>query len=78
MVRKSSPGVFRGKELSDLINGLEQNHKYRKWISDMEAVLLENLFSGDLVEKKKIPDYYVDKYGLNNLYGDDHSEGYRS
>jgi len=53
MVRKPSHSVFWSKELSDFINGLDQNHKYRKWISDMEAVLLENMFSGDLVKKKE-------------------------
>jgi len=31
-------------------------------------VLKENMFAGTLIEKKKFPKHYVQKYGINNLY----------
>ena len=44
----------------------------------MEAVLLENMFAGNLIVKKKIPAYYIERYGVNNLYRYRHPEGHRS
>lgn len=78
MARKPSPQVYRSKELNDLIEGLEPGHKLRKWIEDMETVLLENIFAGELIEKRKIPRFYRERYGVNNLYRYAHPEGYRS
>lgn len=34
----------------------------------MKLVLKEHKFAGELVKKSQIPNYYVEKFGVNNLY----------
>lgn len=78
MVRKPSPAVFRSRDLEDFLKTLKPDDKLRRWIEDMETVLLENMFAGQLVKKRQIPSYYVQRYGVNNLFRYRHPEGYRS
>jgi len=78
MRRESSPNVFLSNELRLFLDSLGADHKFAKWVNDMADVLKENKFAGDLVEKSKIPEFYKDKYGVNNLYRYSHPEGYRS
>ena len=68
MVRRPSPAVFRSKDLDEFLETLELDHKFRRWIGDMEAVLKENIYVGQLVKKKQIPSLYIQRYGVNNLY----------
>ena len=44
----------------------------------MKVVLTEHKFAGELIKKAQIPSYYIEKFGVNNLYRYDHPEGYRS
>jgi hypothetical protein len=78
MPRKPSKDASEIPELKALLQELGSQHKFSKWISDMCVVLKENMFAGELVEKKKIPSYYIDKYGVDHLYRYDHREGHRS
>lgn len=78
MLRRHSPAVFLTRELENLLKSLGSNHKFRRWIEDMKIVLESNKFAGDLIEKRKIPKCYVQRYGVNNLYRYEHPEGYRS
>jgi len=78
MVRHSSPAVFRSKELDRFLKTQNPDSKLRKWIEDMEKVFQEHMYAGDLVRKSQIPSYYVQRYGVNNLYRYAHPEGYRS
>jgi len=39
-----------------------------KIINNGLDVLKENMFAGERIEKKKFPRYYVQKFGINNLY----------
>ena len=78
MVRKPSPVIFRSRGLEEFLKPLKPDDKLRRWIEDMEAVLLDNMFAGQLVKKKQIPSYYVRRYGVNNLFRYRHPEGYRS
>ncbi|MFB0514023.1 MAG: hypothetical protein ACETVQ_00450 [Candidatus Bathyarchaeia archaeon] len=57
---------------------LKPHDKLRRWIEDMETVLLENMFAGQLVKKRQIPSHYIRRYGVNNLFRYRHPEGYRS
>lgn len=52
--------------------------KVVKWLRDMALVLKENKLAGEQIGKSKIPQYYVRRHGVNNLYRYDHPEGYRS
>lgn len=73
MTRKPSPAVFRSRELDLFLRGrTDSDDKFLKWIEDMEKVLKENMFAGDQVKKDRIPSYYVQRYGVNNLFRYDH------
>ncbi len=52
--------------------------KFRKWIDDMKLVLKENALAGNKIQKDRIPNYYVRKFGVHNLYRYGHPEGFRS
>jgi len=78
MARRSAPAVFHSEELDELIRGLELDDKRRRWVEDMETVLKENIFAGEKIPKRQIPKYYVERYGVNNLYRYGHPEGHRS
>lgn len=78
MTRLPSFAVFRSKNLNDSLKTLDPDDKRLKWIEEMEDVLKENMYAGDLVKKKQMPPFYVKCYGVNNLYRYDHCEGYRS
>ena len=78
MTRRPSPAIFLSEELSSLLQALGTDHKFSKWIRDMKLVLKEHMFSGELIKKNQIPQYYIDKHGVNNLYRYRHPEGYRS
>lgn len=74
-------GVFEvgvSEELWEMIGSLDEDHKLWRWIDEMKGELLFNRLCGQSVEKKRIPDYYRDRYGVNNLYRYPHPEGYRS
>jgi len=78
MVRFPSPAVFRSVELDQFLRSPELDTKLRRWIENMEAVLKENKYAGDLIRKNQIPSHYIQRYGVNNLYRYQHPEGYRS
>jgi hypothetical protein len=78
MTRKPAPKVFIVGELNDLLQKLDTSHKFHKWLSDMKAVLKENIYAGELVRKSQIPKHYFEKFGVNHLYRYNHPEGHRS
>jgi hypothetical protein len=78
MVRKPSPAVFRSEDLDELLKSQNPDSKLQKWIDDMEKVLKENMYAGELVMKSRIPPHYIQRYGVNNLFRYAHPEGYRS
>jgi hypothetical protein len=78
MTRHPSPAIFLSKDLQDYLAGLDDNDKIKKWIEDMKNVLEENMYAGNIIEKKLIPTYYISRYGVNNLYRYSHPEGFRS
>lgn len=79
MKRERSPAVFLSKELDGLLKTVgRSNPKFVKWINAMADVLRENKFAGDLIERKKIPKFYLEHFRVNNLYRYEHPEGHRS
>lgn len=80
--RKPSPAVYRHPLLVEFFQTLPNDDKLFKMILDMEEVLMEHMYSGDLVSKKLTPRHYVENYSLNpkspNLYVYDHPRHYRS
>ncbi len=78
MVSKPSPAVYQTEEFQSFLEGLGPDSKIRKWIEDMKDVLKKNMLAGEPIPKKLIPDYYVRRYGVDNLFRYRHPEGCRS
>ena len=77
MGSKPSPAVYQTEEFQSFLKGLRPGDKFKKWIEEMKDKLKENMLAGDSIPKKKIPDYYIREYHVNNLYRFSHPEGYR-
>ena len=69
-------------ELYGYFKNLDPKNKFKKMIDDMINMLVQNMFAGNKISKKKTPSYYVRKYDLNpispNLYVYEHPEWFRS
>ena len=78
LVRRSSPQVRHSPEFDEYIATMEQVETIRKFVDDMDAVLMENMYAGDQIQKGRIPGHYIVEYGVNNLYRYRHPDGYRS
>ncbi len=66
------------EELKDFLVSLGQNDERHSWIREVKAVLLENRVAGEQIRKSRIPQKYLAKYGVNNLYRYRHPRGFRS
>lgn len=53
------------------------NQSIFRSIERVKGWLKDNPFAGDQVEKKKIPNYYINKYGVTNLWRIDLSDYWR-
>jgi hypothetical protein len=60
--------VKASSEAAAFISLLRQGSYFIKIIDGGLDLLKLNMFAGERVERKKFPRYYVQKYGVNNLY----------
>ncbi|MEM3725921.1 MAG: hypothetical protein QXK98_03550 [Candidatus Bathyarchaeia archaeon] len=60
--------VKASRETAVFISSLKENSYLWKIVNSGLDVLKENMFAGERVERRKIPKYYVRKFGVNNLY----------
>lgn len=68
-LKKKKPSSANAiRELSDFIVSLDKGCYLEKIITKAKEKLLDNMFSGEPVQKKLIPRYYIQRYDLNNLY----------
>ena len=65
---KKPSSVNATREVADFISRLKKGNYVEKIIAKAKEKLWENMFAGEPVQKKKIPKYYIQKYGINNLY----------
>jgi hypothetical protein len=56
------------KAVADFVSSLESDSHLRQIVDKALDVLKENMFAGQLIEKKKFPKIYIQKYGITNLY----------
>jgi hypothetical protein len=56
------------KDIADFISSLESDSYIRQTVDEALGMLKENMFAGELIEKRKYPKVYVQKYGVTNLY----------
>jgi hypothetical protein len=67
-VRKRPSCVKATPDVAIFISSLEKRSYLRRIVDGGLDVLKENMLAGERVEKKKFPKYYIQKYGVNNLY----------
>ncbi len=68
MVGKKPSCVKAAKAVVDFISSFESDSYLNQIVDKALDVLKENMFAGQLIEKKKFPKTYVQKYGITNLY----------
>ncbi len=69
MAKKKAPDEVRAsKEFNAYYTGLNRTGETYKRITACIESIKENWQVGDKVGRNKFPDYYVEKYGINNLY----------
>ena len=56
------------KAVANFVSSLESDSHLRQIVDKALDVLKENMFAGQLIEKKKFPKSYIQKYGITNLY----------
>jgi len=66
--RKKPSSVRATPEVADFISRLKKGSYIDKIINNAIETLKENMFVGENVQKKKIPECYIEKYDLYNLY----------
>jgi len=72
-----SDEVGLSPELYQVYQSLGTDEGIRKHIDEMKTILLENCNAGEKIQRIKIPQYYLQKYGVNNLYRYRLPDGYR-
>ena len=68
MASKKSSCVKASSEVAVFISSLRQGSYLLKIIDAGLDVLRLNMFAGERIERRKYPRFYVQKYGVNNLY----------
>ena len=68
MTSKKPSCVKASREAAAFISSLRQGSYLLNILDAGLDVLKLNMFAGERVERKKFPRYYVQKYGVNNLY----------
>ena len=69
-MRKKRPptGVYLEESVEELYLSLREGSELKKAIDRGLDILKENMLAGDSVRKKQIPQYYRDRFSVNNLY----------
>jgi hypothetical protein len=60
--------VKASREATVFVSSLRDGSYLLKIVNTGLDVLKGNMFAGERIEREKFPKYYVQKYGLNNLY----------
>jgi len=68
ILRKKPSCVKAVRDVAGFISLLEKGSYLRRIVDKGLGVLKENMFAGERIEKRRFPKFYVQKYGINNLY----------
>jgi len=60
--------VKADRDVALFISSLKKGSYFLKIVNDGLDVLKENMFAGERIERRMFPRYYVQKFGVNNLY----------
>lgn len=68
MTLKRPSCVKADRDIAVFISSLEEGSYLLKIVNSGLDVLKENMFAGERIERRRFPSYYVQKFGVNNLY----------
>lgn len=74
---RASKVVFISDELETDFYSLKNNDPIRKSIVKAIHTLRDNAFAGFQIPKRQIPEVYIQKYGINNLWKYDLNKNWR-
>jgi hypothetical protein len=60
--------VKAAKDVANFISSLKEGSYLRQIVDKGLDVSKESMFVGQRIEKSKFPKFYVQRYGVNNLY----------
>ena len=60
--------ILLARETNELYANLREGTQLKRIIDKAFDSLQNNLFAGDRIKKEQIPQYYIEKYCINNLY----------
>jgi len=60
--------VLLARTVNELYINLKEGTELKAVIDKAFDTLQNNMFAGNRIKKEQIPKYYIDKYGINNLY----------
>lgn len=66
--RHPSAAVLLEKKAYDLYSSLREGDNFKKAIDKGLDALKNDMFAGERIRKDQIPRYYVNRFGVNNLY----------
>ena len=68
VVSKRPSCVKASGEAAVFVSSLKEGSYFLKIVNAGLDLLNMNMFAGDRIERRKFPKYYVQKYGVSNLY----------
>ena len=74
---KNSKIIFVNEKLERAFNNLEENDSLKKFLKRAIEDIKKNAFCGTRIPKKQIPQEYIKKYKINNLWKYDLPKGWR-
>jgi hypothetical protein len=60
--------ILLAKEVNELNTSLREESELKRIIDKAFDRLQNNMFAEDRIKKEQIPKFYLEKYGINNLY----------
>jgi len=60
--------ILLAREINEVYRSLREGTELKRLIDKGFDILQNNMVAGDRIKKEQIPKYYIEKYGINNLY----------
>jgi len=67
MKQRQASSINATPETAEFIAKLPKDGELRKLCRKALVALSDNIFAGTQIEKKRIPKFYIEKYGVTNL-----------
>lgn len=67
-IKPADEVIFADEKLEQTFNSLKESDWLKKALVKAISDLKENAFSGEAIKKELIPDFFIKKYGIDNLF----------